>query len=110
MSAVEEKIAEEHDVAPSREPMPHAPAFTGSGLFILFGQVQALRDVYLEIRARNVTAIIGPSGCGKSTFLRALNRMHDLVPSALVEGDVRFFGQDIYAKDVEPVTVRRRIG
>ena len=110
MAAVEEKIDEEHDVAPAHGPMPSAPAFTVSGLSIFFGQLQALRDISLEIKAHNVTAIIGPSGCGKSTFLRALNRMHDLVPSARVAGDVRFFGQDIYAKDVEPVTVRRRIG
>src|SRR5204863_5076380 len=59
---------------------------------------------------RAVTAIIGPSGCGKSTLLRALNRLHDLVPEAHVQGDVLLFGQDIYAKEVEPVMVRRRVG
>jgi phosphate transport system ATP-binding protein len=86
------------------------PAFTVKNLSISFGQRPVLTHVSLEIRPRAVTAIIGPSGCGKSTFLRALNRMHDLVPEARVEGDIRLFGEDIYARDVEPVVVRRRVG
>ena len=57
-----------------------------------------------------MTAIIGPSGCGKSTFLRSLNRMNDLVPSAKVEGEVLYHGQNIYGDGVDPVEVRRRIG
>src|SRR5439155_23872163 len=52
----------------------------------------------------------GPSGCGKSTFLRSLNGMHELVPTARIEGEIRLFGEDIYARDVEPVIVRRRVG
>ena len=56
-----------------------------------------LKNVSLDIPARAVTAIIGPSGCGKSTFLRALNRMHELVPDARMEGEIRLFGEDIYA-------------
>src|ERR1044071_5493942 len=64
----------------------------------------------MDIGARAVTAIIGPSGCGKSTFLRALNRMHELLPTARMEGQIRLFGQDIYAREVEPVIVRRRVG
>src|SRR5207237_3030582 len=56
------------------------------------------------------TAIIGPSGCGKSTFLRAINRMHELVPTARMEGSIQLFGSDIYRPEIEPVIVRRRVG
>ena len=69
-----------------------------------------LKNVSLDIAAKAVTAIIGPSGCGKSTFLRALNRMHELNPEARMEGEIRLFGDDIYARNVEPVIVRRRVG
>src|SRR5207249_9930924 len=60
--------------------------------------------------SKSVTAIIGPSGCGKSTFLRCLNRMHELVPGARLEGSIRLFGQDLYAADTDPTLVRRRVG
>jgi phosphate transport system ATP-binding protein len=86
------------------------PAFSIKRLSVSFGARPVLRDVSLEVAARAVTAIIGPSGCGKSTFLRALNRMHELVPEARVEGEIRLFGDDIYAPSVEPVLVRRRVG
>jgi phosphate transport system ATP-binding protein len=79
-------------------------------LSIFFGDNQVLKQVSLEVPAKAVTAIIGPSGCGKSTFLRALNRLHDLVPNARVEGKILLFGQDIFAPQIEPVQVRRRIG
>jgi phosphate transport system ATP-binding protein len=79
-------------------------------LSIFFGKNQVLKKVSLEVPAKAVTAIIGPSGCGKSTFLRALNRMHDLVPNARVEGKIHLFGQDIFAPQIEPVQIRRRIG
>lgn len=85
-------------------------ALTVKNLSVSFGKNQVLKSVSLDIQARAVTAIIGPSGCGKSTFLRSLNRMHELVPEARMEGDIRLFGQDIYGKDVEPVIVRRRVG
>ena len=85
-------------------------AFSVNDISVAFGPRQVLKKVSIEIRERAVTAIIGPSGCGKSTFLRALNRMHDLVPEARVEGNVRLFGQDIYAKGVEAVVIRRRVG
>ncbi len=87
-----------------------APALSVKDLCVYFGPNQVLRSVSLEVPARAVTAIIGPSGCGKSTFLRSLNRMHDLVPSARVEGEVKLFGQDIYGPGVEAVLVRRRVG
>lgn len=85
-------------------------ALTVKNLCVFFGKHQVLKSVSLDIQACAVTAIIGPSGCGKSTFLRSLNRMHELVPEARMEGDIRLFGQDIYGKDVEPVIVRRRVG
>src|SRR5690242_6755185 len=86
------------------------PALKVSDLSVFFGDRQVLKEVSLEIRARAVTAIIGPSGCGKSTFLRSLNRMHELVPGARMSGEIRLFGDDIYASAVEPVMVRRRVG
>ena len=79
-------------------------------LKVFYGQKMAVRDVNLDIQANAVTAFIGPSGCGKSTILRCFNRMNDLVPSARVEGTVTFDGEDIYARGVQPVEVRRRIG
>jgi phosphate transport system ATP-binding protein len=75
-----------------------------------YGSFRAVKEVDLSIYDHYITALIGSSGCGKSTLLRALNRMNDLVPGAHVEGDVRFHGTDIYADDVDPVEVRRRIG
>jgi phosphate transport system ATP-binding protein len=86
------------------------PALTVRDLSIFFGANHVLKRVSMDIPARAVTAIIGPSGCGKSTFLRALNRMHELVPTARMEGEIRLFGQDIYSQEVEPVIVRRRVG
>ena len=79
-------------------------------LNVWFGAHHVLRDVSLQIQPKAVTAIIGPSGCGKSTFLRSLNRMHDLVPSARVQGRISLLGQDLYAKDVDATLVRRRVG
>ena len=81
-----------------------------SGLNAWFGSLQALRDVNMVAEPQAVTAIIGPSGCGKSTFIRCLNRMHEEVRGARVSGKVLFDGQDIYAPDVDPVEIRRRIG
>ncbi len=77
---------------------------------VFYGDEQALTDVSIEIPEKKVTAIIGPSGCGKSTFLRCINRMNDLVDSARVEGSVYLHDQDIYADDVDPVALRRRVG
>jgi phosphate transport system ATP-binding protein len=87
-----------------------AAALTVKNLSVFFGKNQILKSVSFDIEARAVTAIIGPSGCGKSTFLRALNRMHELVPDSRMDGEIRLFGQDIYSRDVEPVIVRRRVG
>jgi phosphate transport system ATP-binding protein len=84
--------------------------FETRGLTVSYGQSVAVSDVSLSIYRNLVTAIIGPSGCGKSTFLRSLNRMNDLIPTARVDGDVLYHGQDIYGSGVDPVEVRRRIG
>ena len=89
---------------------PAGTALTARGLSVHFGRNKVLKEVSIDIAAKAVTAIIGPSGCGKSTFLRALNRMHELNPDARMEGDIRLFGDDIYARGVEPVIVRRRVG
>lgn len=75
-----------------------------------YGSFLALENITLEIPARQITSIIGPSGCGKSTFLRCFNRMNDLVATARVEGEVLFYGQNIYDPKVNPVEVRRHIG
>jgi phosphate transport system ATP-binding protein len=75
-----------------------------------FGAVHAVRGVTLEFDEHRVTAIIGPSGCGKSTLLRCLNRMHETVPGARVNGHVLLDNQDIYARGVNPIAVRRQIG
>jgi phosphate transport system ATP-binding protein len=77
---------------------------------VFYGNFQAIKNANLNIPGNKVMALIGPSGCGKSTFLRALNRMHDLTPGARVTGSVTLDGTDIYASNLDPVTVRHRIG
>ncbi len=79
-------------------------------LDVFYGPVQVLYGISMDILENQVTALIGPSGCGKSTFLRCLNRMNDLIPDARVGGEVRLSDRDIYARDVDPVEVRRRVG
>jgi phosphate transport system ATP-binding protein len=77
---------------------------------VYFGDNRAVKGVSIDFHENMVTAIIGPSGCGKSTVLRAMNRMHDMIPSARVTGKVIFDNADIYDRNVDPVTIRRRIG
>ncbi|HWD02228.1 MAG TPA: phosphate ABC transporter ATP-binding protein PstB [Amycolatopsis sp.] len=79
-------------------------------LDIYYGKFHAVDNVTLAVPPRNVTAFIGPSGCGKSTVLRTLNRMHEVIPGARVDGEVLLDGEDIYASGVDPVQVRRTIG
>jgi phosphate transport system ATP-binding protein len=81
-----------------------------SDLDIYYGNFMAVQGVNISIEPRSITALIGPSGCGKSTFLRSLNRMHEVIPGARVEGKVVIDGQDLYGPDVDPVDVRRQIG
>jgi len=75
-----------------------------------FGTKQALFNINLEVPDKRTTAIIGPSGCGKSTFVRCLNRMHETLPDARVQGDVAIGDLEVYGKGVSPVSVRRRVG
>jgi phosphate transport system ATP-binding protein len=81
-----------------------------TGLTVRYGEKVAIRDVNIEVHAKQVLALIGPSGCGKSTFLRSLNRMNDTVPGVSVEGQVELEGEMIYGQDIDPVLVRRRVG
>jgi phosphate transport system ATP-binding protein len=79
-------------------------------LNVYYGGFKAVEGVTMTIEPRSVTAFIGPSGCGKSTFLRTLNRMHEVTPGGRVEGSVRLDDQDLYANNVDPVSVRRTVG
>ncbi len=81
-----------------------------SDLDVYYGDFLAVQGVSLTVPARSVTAFIGPSGCGKSTVLRTLNRMHEVIPGARVEGKIVIDGQDLYGAEVDPVEVRRQIG
>ncbi len=86
------------------------PVFDTKDLAVYYGEFRAVRDVDLTIRGQEITAFIGPSGCGKTTVLRCFDRMNDLIPGARVEGQVRYRGVDLYAKNVDAVEVRRRVG
>ena len=79
-------------------------------LNVYYGKFKAVEDVTLTIEPRTVTAFIGPSGCGKSTFIRTLNRMHEVIPGARVEGEVLIDGNNLYGPGVDPVLVRRQVG
>ncbi|WP_105567660.1 phosphate ABC transporter ATP-binding protein PstB [Microbacterium halophytorum] len=79
-------------------------------LNVYYGDFRAVEGVSIDIQPRSVTAFIGPSGCGKSTFLRTLNRMHEVIPGARVEGKVLLDGKDLYGPGVDPVLVRRQVG
>jgi phosphate transport system ATP-binding protein len=104
-------MTETKDISSSQpEATSNTAAISVRDLSVFFGDHQVLKQVSLDVLPRSVTAIIGPSGCGKSTFLRSLNRMHELVPTARMEGEIRLFGSDIYGHGVEPVIVRRRVG
>ncbi|MDX6423019.1 MAG: phosphate transport system ATP-binding protein [Gaiellaceae bacterium] len=101
------EIAKEHGDAgvTNREAV-----FQVDGLAVSYSGNVAIRDVSLDVFKNAITAFIGPSGCGKSTLIRCFNRMNDLVPGATIEGDVLYHAKDLYADDVDPVEVRRRIG
>ncbi|MGC5049697.1 phosphate ABC transporter ATP-binding protein PstB [Micrococcus porci] len=77
---------------------------------VYYGKFKAVEGVSIDIAPRTVTAFIGPSGCGKTTFLRAINRMHEVLPGAHVEGQLLLDGEDVYGPGVDPVTVRSQIG
>jgi phosphate transport system ATP-binding protein len=96
--------------AASLQAAPAVPKIEVARLNAWFGKTHALRDVSLTVPSNTVLAIIGPSGCGKSTFVRCLNRMHELVPGARQTGQVRVDGNDLHARNVDPVDLRRRVG
>jgi phosphate transport system ATP-binding protein len=102
--------AELHGEQPTERAVAKETAFQIKDLSAYYGRSTAIKDVSFDIYGRTVTAIIGPSGCGKSTFIRCLNRMNDVVPGFRSEGEVLFHGVDLQGKDVDPVSVRRRIG
>jgi phosphate transport system ATP-binding protein len=106
---VTERVESPAQPSASGEPAPKL-TFEAKNVSIWYGEKQAIDDVSLNIASNAVTAIIGPSGCGKSTFLRALNRMHELVPKTRMEGRVLLHGEDLYSKTVDPAIVRRRVG
>ena len=90
--------------------MATEPALMAEAVNVYYGSSLAVRDVSLDVPKNKIVAFIGPSGCGKSTMLRCFNRMNDLIPTARVQGRITFHGQDLYAKSMDPVEVRRRIG
>jgi phosphate transport system ATP-binding protein len=96
--------------APTPAPAPRDVIFDVDDINVYYGGHRAIRDVTLDLHLNEITALIGPSGCGKSTFIRCLNRMNDLIPSARVEGRIVYHGEDLYADDIDPVQVRKRIG
>src|SRR4051812_12176174 len=87
-----------------------AKRFEVDGLTASYGSKVAVEGVTLTIEPKTVTALIGPSGCGKSTFLRSINRMHEVIPGATVQGTISVDGQNLYSSGVDPVDVRRQIG
>ena len=90
--------------------IPSSGAMTVDRLNVYYSDFRAVKDVSLDIAPHAVTALIGPSGCGKSTFLRTLNRMHEVIAGARVEGEVRLDGTDVYDQRIDPVQLRRTIG
>jgi phosphate transport system ATP-binding protein len=98
-----------HPVVVAAE-LPAPPRLAAERVTAWYGETSGVRGVSLAFTPNTVTALIGPSGCGKSTFLRTLNRMHELVPGAHVEGRILLDGHDIYEPDVSAMAVRRKIG
>jgi phosphate transport system ATP-binding protein len=86
------------------------PKIESKHLNFYYGKLHALKNVTLNIREKQITALIGPSGCGKSTFLRTLNRMNDIIPGARIEGEVLLDKQNIYERSVDVVELRKRVG
>ena len=89
---------------------PEPTIFGLEDLNLWYGRKHAISDIAMKLPANRVTALIGPSGCGKSTLLRCLNRMNDLIMGVRITGSVTYRGQEIYAPQIDPVEVRRRIG
>ena len=92
------------------EPFVEDAKFSTRNVDVFYGEKQAIYNTSLDIGRNEVVALIGPSGCGKSTFLRTLNRMNDTIPSCRVSGELKLDGEDIYAKKMDPVLLRARVG
>ncbi|MDR2142116.1 MAG: phosphate ABC transporter ATP-binding protein PstB [Deltaproteobacteria bacterium] len=90
--------------------MVDGPIISARDVDFFYGSFQALKGISLDMRAKEVTALIGPSGCGKSTFLKLLNRMNDFVPGARLSGEIQVSGRSIYGPDSDPVSIRRLVG
>ena len=108
-SAAPQSVPAHADGTPPAAPAA-AVAIEVRSVSFFYGAKQALTDISIDIHANRVTAFIGPSGCGKSTFLRALNRMNDVIPGARLTGSVRIGGEDIYAPTSDVVKLRRQVG
>jgi phosphate transport system ATP-binding protein len=117
-TAIQPEQSTERRFAPTQAPepvrapevSPADPIFDVHDVAVFYGDHRAVTDITLALRQRQITALIGPSGCGKSTFIRCLNRMNDLIPSARVDGEVVYHGQNLYGDRIDPVQVRKRIG
>jgi phosphate transport system ATP-binding protein len=109
-AAVGATTPEEKRRLPSTPREPRAVIFDVDDINVYYGEHKAIRNVTLDLHVNEITALIGPSGCGKSTFIRCLNRMNDLIPSARVDGKIVYHGEDLYASNIDPVQVRKRIG
>jgi phosphate transport system ATP-binding protein len=96
--------------APAARREPRDVIFDVDDINVYYGEHKAIRNVTMDLHVNEITALIGPSGCGKSTFIRCLNRMNDLIPSARVDGKIVYHGEDLYASNIDPVQVRKRIG
>jgi phosphate transport system ATP-binding protein len=96
--------------APVPAPVDAEPIFDARDVHVYYGAHKAIRDVTMKLKRNEITALIGPSGCGKSTFIRCLNRMNDLIPSARVEGEIVYHGENLSDPRIDPVQVRKRIG
>ena len=103
-------VVPEHGSGPGADPWAGEMVFELRDVTVSYGGQPAVKDVSMDIPRNEITALIGPSGCGKSTLLRCLNRMNDLIPSAKVEGEIDYHGQDLYGPKVDPVQVRKMIG
>jgi len=103
-------LSQEPAAETALERAPDEPILSFRNVHFYYGEFRAVKDVSIDIRPQEITALIGPSGCGKSTLLRTINRMNDLIPGIRVEGEVLYHGVNVYGKDVDPVEVRRRIG
>ena len=100
----------DRSAAPPVSRSPSSGELTTDGYSFWYGERQALFDVSIVVTPRGVTALIGPSGCGKSTFLRSVNRLQELLPGTRHTGDIRFGGESVFGRGVDPVELRRRIG